>query len=212
MKMGNAIRGKRRERCPHTSAIQNNIKEDYEQNLNENLEDVVEGLKRKAYKPQPAKVVEISKEDGKTRPISIYCYEDKLVQEELRRILEVVFEPRFYDEMMGFRPNCGCHKALKKLIIMIECEKTNYILGTDIKNFFGTINHEWVIKFIASKISDPNIIRLVRRILKLGVLENEQYIPTDEGGGQGSCCSPVIANIYMSTKPIISILYLCVIV
>ncbi len=172
-------------------------KEDYEQNLNGNLEDVVARLKRKAYKPQPAKVVEIPKENGKTRPISIYCYEDKLVQEALRRILEAVFEPHFYDEMMGFRPNRGCHKALRKLNVMIEREKTNYILDADIKNFFGTINHEWAIKFIASKISDPNIIRLVRRILKSGILENEQYIPTDEGGGQGSCCSPVIANIYM---------------
>lgn len=172
-------------------------KEDYEQNLEANLENVIERLKKKAYKPKPAKVVEIPKENGKTRPISIYCYEDKLVQEALKRILEAVFEPHFYDEMMGFRPNRGCHKALQKLNIMLEREKTNYVLDADIKNFFGTINHEWAVKFIESKISDPNIIRLVRRILKSGIMENEEYKPTEEGGGQGSGCSPIIANIYM---------------
>lgn len=79
-------------------------KEEYGRNLEENLEQLVERLKKKSYKPQPARRVEIPKENGKTRPLSIYCYEDKLVQEALRRILEAVFEPHFYDEMMGFRP------------------------------------------------------------------------------------------------------------
>ena len=79
-------------------------KEDYEKNLEENLARLVESLKRKAYKPKPARKVEIPKENGKTRPFSIYCYEDKLVQEGLREILEAVFEPQFYDNMMGFRP------------------------------------------------------------------------------------------------------------
>lgn len=88
-------------------------KEEYEQNLDGNLEELENRLKRKAYKPKPARRVEIQKDNGKTRPLSIYCYEDKLVQEALRRILEVVFEPHFYDEMMGFRPNRGCHMALR---------------------------------------------------------------------------------------------------
>ena len=79
-------------------------KEEYSRNLEENLEKLVERLKKKSYRPQPARRVEIPKENGKTRPLSIYCYEDKLVQEALRRILEAVFEPHFYDEMMGFRP------------------------------------------------------------------------------------------------------------
>lgn len=95
-------------------------KEDYEKNLEENLQELAERLKRKAYKPKPARRVEIPKDNGKTRPLSIYCYEDKLVQEALKRILEIVFEPLFYDEMMGFRPNRGCHKALRKLNGMLE--------------------------------------------------------------------------------------------
>lgn len=80
-------------------------KEEYGRNLEENLEALIESLKKKSYKPKPARLVEIPKDNGKMRPLSIYCYEDKLVQEALRRILEAVFEPMFYDEMMGFRPN-----------------------------------------------------------------------------------------------------------
>ncbi len=83
-------------------------KEDYERNLDGNLDDLLGRLKRNAYKPKPARRVEIPKDNGKTRPLSIYCYEDKLVQEAIRRILEAIFEPLFYDSMMGFRPEHSC--------------------------------------------------------------------------------------------------------
>ena len=142
-------------------------KEDYEKKLEENLQELTERLKRKAYKPKPARRVEIPKDNGKTRPLSIYCYEDKLVQEALKRILEIVFEPLFYDEMMGFRPNRGCHKALRKLNGMLEKKYTNYVLDADVKGFFDHIDHEWAVKFIGSKIKDPNILRLVRKMLKI---------------------------------------------
>lgn len=172
-------------------------KEDYEMNLDENLLELAERLKRKAYKPKPARRVEIPKDNGKTRPLSIYCYEDKLVQEALKRILEIVFEPLFYDEMMGFRPNRGCHKALRKLNGMLEKKYTNYVLDADVKGFFDHIDHEWAMKFIGAKIKDPNILRLVRKMLKAGIMEDFQYEETEEGSGQGSVCSPIIANIYM---------------
>ena len=90
-------------------------KEDYEADLDRNLDALVERLKQKSYKPQPARRVEIPKDNGKTRPLSIYCYEDKLVQDALKRVIEAVFEPHFYDEMMGFRPNRNCHRAIRKL-------------------------------------------------------------------------------------------------
>lgn len=172
-------------------------KEDYGRNLEENLDKLVGRLKQKSYKPQPARRVEIPKENGKTRPLSIYCYEDKLVQEALRRVLEAVFEPHFYDEMWGFRPNRGCHKAIQSLNVMLEKRPTNYVLDADIKGFFDHINHDWAVRFIESRIKDPNIIRLVRRMLKAGILEDYRYEKTEEGSGQGSVCSPIIANIYM---------------
>ncbi len=172
-------------------------KEEYGKNLAENLKGLVERLKSKSYRPKPARRVEIPKDNGKTRPLSIYCYEDKLVQEAVRRILEAVFEPHFYDEMMGFRPNRNCHKALRKLNVMIEKNSTNYILDADIKGFFDNIDHEWAVKFIESRIKDPNIIRLVRRMLKAGIMKDYVYEATELGSGQGSVCSPIIANIYM---------------
>lgn len=172
-------------------------KEAYGADLDRNLDSVVERLKRKAYTPQPARVVEIRKENGKTRPLSIYCYEDKLVQEALRRVLEAVFEPHFYEEMMGFRPGRGCHKAIRKLNTMLEKRPTNYVLDADIKGFFQNIDHNWAVKFIESRIKDPNITRLVRRVLKSGTAHGCQYEGPESGAGQGNVCSPVIANIYM---------------
>ncbi len=172
-------------------------KADYEEHLDENLDKLVDRLKRKAYHPQPARRVEIPKDNGKTRPLSIYCYEDKLIQEALRRILEAVFEPMFYDEMMGFRPNRNCHMALRKLNYMLEREKTSYILDADIKGFFDHLDHEWIIKFVESRIKDPKIIRLVWVMLKAGIMKDYVFEETEEGSGQGSVCSPILANIYM---------------
>lgn len=172
-------------------------KEDYAENLNENLDELLARMKRNAYKPKPARRVEIPKDNGKTRPLSIYCYEDKLVQEAIRRILEAIFEPLFYDEMMGFRPGRSCHKALRNLNVMLERRFTNYVLDADIKGFFDHLSHDWIMKFIGSKVKDPNFLRLVRRMLKAGIMEDYQFEPTEEGSGQGSVCSPVIANIYM---------------
>jgi len=172
-------------------------KADYETKLDENLNNLIRRLKNRSYRPKPARRTEIPKDNGGTRPLSIYAYEDKLVQEALRRILETVFEPHFYDEMCGFRPNRGCHGAIRKLNDMIEGQKVNYILDADVRGFFDNLNHEWIIKFIESKISDPNIIRLTRRILKSGIMRSDSFEMTDYGAGQGSVCSPIISNIYM---------------
>lgn len=103
-------------------------KAEYERDLDSNPDNLIERLKRKSYKLKPARKVEIPKDNGKTRPLSIYCYEDKLVQEALKRVLEAVFEPHFYDEMMGFRPNRNCHQALRKLNGMIEKKRRTIYL------------------------------------------------------------------------------------
>ena len=172
-------------------------KEEYEKNLDENLNDLILRLKRKAYKPKPARRVEIPKDNGKTRPLSIYCYEDKLVQAALKKVLEAVYEPMFYDCMMGFRHGRSCHQALRRLNVMIERNKTSYIVDADIRGFFDHLDHEWIVKFVESRVKDPNITRLVRRMLKAGIMEDFQLEPTGQGSGQGSVCSPMLANLYM---------------
>lgn len=172
-------------------------KEEYSKEVNKNLDELMSRLKQKAYKPQPARRVEIPKDKGKTRPLSIYCYEDKLVQEALKRLLEAVYEPQLYNEMMGFRPNRGCHDAIRLLNGMLEKEKTNWVVDADIKGFFDHMNHEWIVRFVESKIKDPNVTRLVRRMLKSGIIKDYEYEETEEGSGQGSVCSPVLANLYM---------------
>jgi len=173
-------------------------KDDYSRELEENLTNLLDRMKRKAYHPKPARRVEIPKDNGKTRPLSIYCYEDKIVQEALRRIIEAVFEPCFYDEMMGFRPHRGCHDALKMLDNQIGGQKTGWVLDADIKSFFDNINHEWMLKFVGARIKDPRILRLVRVMLKAGVVKDMGgFEPTEQGSGQGSVCSPVLANVYM---------------
>ena len=169
-------------------------KEEYGKKLEENLMGLVRRLKNKSYKPQPAKRVEIPKGNGKTRPLSIYCYEDKLVQEALRQVLEAVFEPMFYNEMMGFRPGRSCHMALRLLNTMIEKNNTNYILDADIKGFFDHLDHGMIVKFVESRIKDPNVVRLVRRMLKAGIIKDYVYEESEEGAGQGSVCSPIIAG------------------
>lgn len=122
-------------------------KEEYSRNLDQNLESLVERIKKKSYKPKPARLVEIPKDNGKMRPLSIYSYEDKLVQEALRRLLEAVFEPCLYDEMIGFRPNRNCHKAIQKLNTMLERKpvsqstrdsKVKQFLKDNVWNILGT--------------------------------------------------------------------------
>lgn len=163
-------------------------KEEYNSNLDNNLKQLVEKIKNKSYRPKPARKVEIPKENGKTRPLSIYSYEDKLVQEALRKVLESVFEPHFYSNMCGFRPNRSCHGAIRTLNDMIEGHKTNYILDADIKGFFDNLNHDWIMKFISSRITDSSVLRLVEKMLKAGILKNGEFYVDEFGAGQGGLC------------------------
>jgi group II intron reverse transcriptase/maturase len=172
-------------------------KAEYSIFLETNLGELLKRIRNKTYHPKPARRVEIPKDNGKTRPLNIYCYEDKIVQEALKRVLEAVFEPMFYNEMMGFRPNRDCHKALRLLNDMIEKRYTNYILDADIHAFFDNLSHDRCIQFIESRIKDPRIIRLVKVMLKAGVMKGFDYEETELGSGQGAVCSPIIANIYM---------------
>jgi group II intron reverse transcriptase/maturase len=172
-------------------------KAEYEERLEENLDDLVARLKRKGYRPQPARRTYIPKDEKSTRPLGIPAYEDKLVQWALNRLLQQIYEQDFMPFSYGFRPGRDCHAALKALNRVIEQGKVNVVVDADISGFFNHVDHEWLMKFLDVRICDPNIQRLIRRMLKAGVQEEGNLEPTEEGTPQGSVVSPLLANVYL---------------
>ena len=172
-------------------------KDEYEENLEQNIDKLVERLKCFSYRPKPVKRVYIDKGKNSKRPLGIPSYEDKMVQLALKRILEAIYEKDFLECSFGFRPNKSCHDALKRVNKVIEKGKISYVVDADIRGFFDNLNHSWLMKFIAHRIKDPNIKRLIVRFLKAGVIEGNMFISTEQGTPQGGIISPILANIYL---------------
>ncbi len=172
-------------------------KEDYEAGLDENLAELVKRLKSMSYRPQPVRRVYIPKENNRLRPLGIPAYEDKIVQQALKEVLESIYEQDFLDCSYGFRPNRSCHDALKQLNRTIEKERINYVVDADIRGFFDNVDHKWMVRCLEQRIADPNIIRLVVRFLKAGVMEQGVWEPSTSGTAQGGNISPLLANIYL---------------
>ena len=172
-------------------------KAEYEENLEENIEQLERELQSMRYKPSPAKRVYIPKANGKMRGLAIAIYEDKIVQMALKKIIEAIYEPKLPNCMYGFRPNRSCHDALKRINQIIEGNRISYVVDADIKGYFDHIDWNWLIKCLEQHIKDQRIIRLIKRFLKAGIIEGTEYIEITEGTPQGSILSPILANIYM---------------
>lgn len=172
-------------------------KAEYEINLEANLEDLVARMKRQAYKPQPSRRTYIPKDEKNLRPLGIPAYEDKIVQKAMSKILNAIYEQRFLNHSFGFRPGRNQHQALRELDRIIMRQPMRYVVDADIKGFFNHVDHDWLMKFLAHDIADPNLLRLIRRFLKAGIIENGTFEETTEGTPQGGLISPILGNVYL---------------
>jgi RNA-directed DNA polymerase len=170
---------------------------DYEMNLERNLEDLHGRVHRGAYRPRPSRRTYIPKADGRQRPLAIAALEDKVVQGACVLVLNAIYEEDFLGFSYGFRPGRGPHDALDALTVAITSRKVNHILDADIRDFFGSVNHDWLVRFLEHRIGDKRIIRLIRKWLKAGILEDGIVSVAESGTGQGSVISPLPANIYL---------------
>jgi group II intron reverse transcriptase/maturase len=162
-----------------------------------NIEDLHRRLQRGAYKALPSRRTYIPKADGKMRPLGIAALEDKIVQRAVVEVLSAIYEVDFKDYSYGFRPNRGCHDALDKLYLDITTRKVNWIVDADIKSFFDSLSHDWLIRFLEHRIADRRILRLIKRWLKAGVIEEGKWKSTELGAAQGSSASPLLANVFL---------------
>jgi len=173
-------------------------KEQYSVNLDKNINDLLARMKRMAYRPGPVKQVLIPKEGkpGATRPLGICNIEDKIVQKMTKQILDSIYEPLFLKSSYGFREGVGCHDAIRDLQQHLFRSEVQVVIDIDLANYFGSINHKLLEEILREKIKDEKFIRYIIRMFKSGVLTQGELIVSDEGVVQGSCASPVLANVF----------------
>ena len=171
--------------------------DEYEQNLDRRIEDLHARVHSGAYRALPSRRVYIPKPDGRQRPLAIAALEDKIVQRAAAAVLNAIYEEDFLGLSYGFRPGRGAHDAMDALVVGIERKKVNYILDADIRSFFDTVSHDWLIKFVEHRIGDRRMIHLIQKWLKVGVMEGGVVTASEMGTGQGAVISPLLANIYL---------------
>jgi len=170
---------------------------EYGQGLELRLADLKDGVHRGAYRAQPSRRVYIPKPDGRQRPLGIAALEDKLVQRAVAEVLNAIWEADFLGFSYGFRPGRGQHDALDALAVGITGRRVSFILDADIAGFFDTVSHDWLIRFVEHRVADRRVVRLIRKWLKVGVMEDGVVQPGRVGTPQGAVISPLLANIYL---------------
>jgi group II intron reverse transcriptase/maturase len=171
--------------------------QDYGKALEANLQDLHCRVYNGAYRAKPSRRVYIPKPDGRQRPLGIASLEDKIVQRAVVEVLNAIYEEDFLGFSYGFRPGRKPHDALDALAAGIYQKKVNWVLDADIRNFFSELDQDWLIKFLEHRIADRRILRLVRKWLAAGVIEDGTWSETPEGTPQGGSASPLLANVYL---------------
>jgi group II intron reverse transcriptase/maturase len=173
-------------------------KEVYAKDLERNLEDIAARLKRMGYRPQAKRRAYIPKPGNtKGRPLGISTIEDKIVELSVKRVLVEIYEGDFEDSSYGYRPGRSQIQCVKELGCVIQQKSINHVVEADIRGFFDSVNHEWMLKFLGHRIGDTRVLRLIRRMLKAGIMENGLVHSSNEGTSQGSILSPLLSNIYL---------------
>jgi group II intron reverse transcriptase/maturase len=169
----------------------------YGEALEENLRDLSARLRRGAYRAKPVRRVYIAKADGRLRPLGVPTLEDKLVQRAAAEVLSALYEPDFLGFSYGFRPGRNPHQALDALTVGIETRRVNWVLDADLRDFFATLDHGWLVKFIEHRVADQRVVRLIQKWLRAGVLEEGKRTRSEVGTVQGGSISPLLANLYL---------------
>jgi RNA-directed DNA polymerase len=170
---------------------------EYGRDLESRLMDLSSRLKRGAYRAKPVRRAYIPKADGRQRPLGVPTLEDKIVQRAVVEVLNAIYETEFLGFSYGFRPGRSPHQALDALAVGMEKRKVNWVLDADIRAFFDTLEHGWLVKFVEHRIADRRIVRLIQKWLRAGVLEDGKRIVSEVGTVQGGSISPLLANIYL---------------
>ena len=170
---------------------------EYGEGLEERLAMLHDQIQSGTYRARPSKRVWIPKGDGKKRPIGIAALEDKIVQQALVQVLQPIYEEDFLGFSYGFRPGRSQHNALDAIYVAITQRKVNWILDADIRSFYDSLDHRWLMKFVAHRIADQRVLRLIRKFLRAGVSEDGKWSKTVVGTPQGAVISPLLANIYL---------------
>ena len=171
--------------------------QEYGLDLDNNIANLVERLKKKSFKPLPARRVYIPKGNGETRPLGISAIENKIVESGIKQILQSIYESDFLECSYGFRPKRNTHQALHDIDTIIMTKPVNHIVEADIKGFFDNVNHDMLLEFIKLRVRDTSLLFLIEKFLKAGYVDNNLLIKNEDGTPQGSILSPILSNIFL---------------
>jgi RNA-directed DNA polymerase len=170
---------------------------EYERNLETNLQDLCARVHTGRYRPQPVRRVYIPKADGGRRPLGVPTLEDKIVQGAVAETLSAIYEVDFLGFSYGFRPGRNPHQALSALHTALMSRRVTWVLDADIRSFFDSVDHGWLLRMLAHRVADPRVLRLVRMWLEAGILESDEWHETERGTPQGAGISPLLANVFL---------------
>jgi len=190
-------RAYRRARSDAAVGVDGVTKEQYGQDLEANFQALHARLKAKQYRHQPIRRVHIPKAQGKTRPIGISVFEDKLVQDAVREVLEAIYEQDFLECSYGFRPGRSAHDAVRTLKRIVDRGEVRWILEADIVSFFDSLDRTELKKMLEVRVADGSLLRLIGKCLHVGVLDGEEMVEPELGTAQGSVLSPLLGNVYL---------------